>query len=185
MKPRTMTALSHVLLRDMITKDDVIVDATMGNGNDTLFLSSIASYVYAFDIQKEALRKTRALLERHDVRNVELILDSHTNITDHVKTFKGVIFNLGYLPGGDRNVTTVHDTTIKAIDRLLPNIESGFMLIVCYPGHEEGGLETAAIDKRLETLDPKKYQVTTIRHPYQPNDPPMIHLVIGNKKDGT
>lgn len=177
-----MTSLSHLLLADLVTKDDVVVDATMGNGKDTLFLSRMASRVYAFDIQDEAISATRALLEKHAATNVDLILDSHTNITNYVRRFKGVIFNLGYLPGGDPHVTTRHETTVLAIDRLLPLIESGFMLIVCYPGHTEGKRETDAIARRLETLDSKVYQVTTIRHPHQPNNPPLIHLVIGKKK---
>jgi SAM-dependent methyltransferase len=180
-----MTTLSHVLLSDMITKKDVVVDATMGNGQDTLFLARIASYVYAFDIQNEALQKTRALLEKHDIENVELIQDSHVRIPDYVKTFTGVVFNLGYLPGGNKSVTTQTDTTLRAIDRLLPIIETGFLLIVCYPGHAEGKQESEAISNRLSTLDPKIYQVTTIHHPYQPHDPPLIHLIIGQKKDGT
>ncbi|MFP4187176.1 MAG: tRNA (mnm(5)s(2)U34)-methyltransferase [Acholeplasmataceae bacterium] len=185
MKPRSMTLLSHLLLADLVKKKDVIVDATMGNGHDTLFLARICSYVYAFDIQDEALRRTRTLLDEHGITNVELIKDSHSRIPDYVQDFQGVIFNLGYLPKGSRELTTRSKTTIRALDRLLPLSDTGFILIVCYPGHSEGKRETEAVGRWLSDLDPRIYQVTTIHHPYQPNDPPLIHLVIGKKKDGT
>lgn len=91
---------SHSLLKSHITKDDVVIDMTVGNGNDTLVLASIARKVYGFDIQKDACTKTSEGLK--DFNNYRIINDSHLNFEKYVKEdFCGVIFNLGYLPKGD------------------------------------------------------------------------------------
>ena len=92
----------------------------MGKGKDTLYLSSIANKVYSFDIQDEAINQTKKLLEKNNVTNVTLIKDSHENIKEYVKEYvTGVIFNLGYLPDGDKTVTTKTETSLKAINESL------------------------------------------------------------------
>ena len=127
---------------------EVAIDFTMGNGNDTLFLSKAVGdmgKVYAFDIQDEALESTRALLSENGApENYELICASHHRVKEFVREpIKAGIFNLGYLPrSGKKAVTTLRETTMPAveaaIDMLLPD---GVLIVAIYPGHEEGALE--------------------------------------------
>ncbi len=79
----------------------------MGNGNDTVFLAKSSKKVYAFDIQEEAIAKTKAKLTGQGISNVELILDGHENLEQYVHTpLRAAIFNLGYLPSADKTVIT-------------------------------------------------------------------------------
>ena len=137
MRKNILLEQAHAILQTLITKNDIIIDATMGNGYDTLFLSNIAKEVYAFDIQKQALDETDKKVGHFN--HVHLICDSHENILNYVSTFRGVIFNLGYLPQGNKDLTTMRDTTIKTLNKLLPVLKmNGFIQMVVYPGHDEG-----------------------------------------------
>ena len=137
----------HFILQH-IGEGDVAVDFTMGNGNDTLFLSRTVGEtgrVYAFDIQEEALASTRArLVSEGAPENYTLICASHHRVREFVKEpIKAGMFNLGYLPGsGKKGVTTMRETTMPAveaaIDLLAPD---GVLIVAVYPGHEEGALE--------------------------------------------
>ena len=121
-------------------------DFTMGNGNDTLWLCEMMKgkgKVYAFDIQQQALRNTYARLRDAGASGATLILDSHSNLKNYIEEPLCVgMFNLGYLPGGNKLRTTLRETTKKAvvdaIDLLCPD---GALLVAVYPGHEEGFLE--------------------------------------------
>jgi len=129
-----------------ISKNDVVVDATIGNGNDILLLCELAKFVYGFDIQNQALETTTNLLKSHHLTNYKLILDSHEHILDYVKDFKAVVFNLGYLPNSDKRIKTTKETTLNAINKLIHNMKHNtFILITCYPGHDEGLIESEAL----------------------------------------
>ncbi|WP_019317064.1 class I SAM-dependent methyltransferase, partial [Streptococcus mutans] len=91
--------LSHDFLSQVLDKNSIAIDATMGNGNDTVFLSHLVKKVYAFDVQEQALIKTREKLEQLNIKNVQLILDGHQTINKYVtEPIRAAIFNLGYLP---------------------------------------------------------------------------------------
>ena len=139
---------------------DVAVDCTMGNGNDTAFLSETVGpdgRVYAFDIQEAAVASTRAhLVSLGCPENYTLIHASHHLIKEYVKEApKAVMFNLGYLPGsGKKQVTTMRETTMEAVRgavELLAN--DGILLVAVYPGHEEGRLEGEMLAEYFSTLD--------------------------------
>ena len=143
---------------------DRAVDATMGNGHDTLTLCALVGengHVDAFDVQVDAVRATEALLEKEGVRQrASLWNTGHEHMSEYVRQpVKAVLFNLGWLPGSDKVVRTRWETTLKAVDQglklLLPY---GIMTICCYPGHEEGQEELIRIDDRLRAL-PKGYNV--------------------------
>ena len=86
-------AMAHDFLAQVITKDDIVVDATMGNGHDTLFLAKLAKQVFAFDIQEQALEKTRQRIQEAGFTNVELILQGHETVDQYVSDVKAAIFN--------------------------------------------------------------------------------------------
>ena len=142
---------------------DTVADFTMGNGHDTLFLSKAvgeSGRVFAFDIQQAALESTRArLTENYAPENYTLICDSHHNAKNYIDgKIKVGMFNLGYLPGSDKSVTTKRETTLAAIDAAIDLMDSdAILLIAVYPGHEEGEIEGELINARLSQLDRKKY----------------------------
>jgi tRNA G37 N-methylase Trm5 len=147
----------HFIL-EHLSEGDVAVDFTMGNGNDTLFLSKTvgeSGRVYAFDIQEGAINSTRAHLEANGApENYQLICASHHRVAEFVKEpFKAGMFNLGYLPrSGEKGVTTMRETTMpaveKAIEMLLPD---GVLIIAVYPGHLEGELEGDMLREYFKT----------------------------------
>ena len=153
----------HFIL-EHLGEGDVAVDFTMGNGNDTLFLSKTvgeSGRVYAFDIQQLAIDSTRELLEREGApKNYTLICASHHRVREFVKEpIKAGMFNLGYLPGsGKKAVTTMRETTMPAveaaIDLLAPD---GALIVAIYPGHEEGALEGEMLREYFKTLS--KYRI--------------------------
>ena len=111
---------AHDVLINKISTQDIFVDMTMGNGNDTLFLCKIAKFVYAFDIQQIALDNTKKKLIDNNLSNYSLILDTHENIDLYIKeSVKGFIYNLGYLPTGDKNITTLYTSTINSLNKAL------------------------------------------------------------------
>lgn len=154
-----LTGLHKHFILEHLKEGDVAVDFTMGNGNDTLFLSKAvgeAGKVYAFDIQEEALVSTRKHLEDNSApENYTLICDSHHKVIDYVKEpIKAGMFNLGYLPrSGKKAVTTLRETTMPAveaaIDLLLPD---GVLIVAIYPGHEEGALEGEMLREYFSSL---------------------------------
>jgi 16S rRNA C1402 N4-methylase RsmH len=161
---------------------DIVVDGTMGNGHDTLFLSKLVGsegHVYAFDVQKQALINTQAKLEQEKLTNTSLFLKSHEHMTatlpravhGHVAA---AVFNLGYLPGSDKTVTTSASSTISAVRQLLHLLkEEGVIVIVVYHGHNEGKEEKKELLSFCEELDPRLARVITYQYINQKNDPPF------------
>src|SRR5699024_5944175 len=145
---------SHYLLEESVNNGETVVDATCGNGNDTLFLSElvgIKGHVYAFDIHKQAILTTLHLLEHHSKKYVTLIYDSHAHIDQYIaneQTIGGAIFNLGYLPKSDKTIITRADTTITALDKILMSLKrQGIVVLVIYHGHDGGKEEKKEIGR--------------------------------------
>lgn len=169
------------LVTPHIVSGGTAVDFTMGNGHDTLWLSKAVGEdgtVFAFDIQQQALDSTEKLLCENNVSNVKLILDSHANVKNYVSEPICVgMFNLGYLPGGDKSITTKHESSIAAIiagtELLAPN---GALLIAVYPGHAEGTIEGNAVRELLSSYDRKKLCCSEFHIVNSPSSP-FFYLV--------
>ena len=146
-----------------IKEGDTVADFTMGNGHDTLFLSRTVGEtgrVYAFDIQQSALESTeKRLRENGAPENYTLICDSHHNAKKYIDgKIKAGVFNLGYLPGGDKSVTTKRETTLAAVKAAIELLDrDAILLIAVYPGHEEGEIEGELINDMLSELDRREY----------------------------
>lgn len=171
-----LLALEKNLISPHVKVGGVAVDFTMGNGHDTLWLSRAvgdAGRVYSFDIQRQALDKTAELLASEGVTNCTLILDSHSNVKKHVEGPICVgLFNLGFLPGGDKSVTTLVETTLPAIrDGIDLLDDDGALLIAVYPGHAEGTREGEAIEKMLAEYDRRKICCSKFRIVNSPSSP--------------
>lgn len=158
-----------------MTKDHLAVDLTAGNGKDTLFLARRAGRVLAMDIQQAAIDKTDAFLNKENVKNAELIHDSFENVSDYVdlKEVDAFVANLGYLPGGDKNITTTWPVTKRTLNEILTSMKSGALIsLAIYPGHEEGRTESEGIEELIGALDQKVYKVIKITFPNQNHCPP-------------
>ena len=160
-----------------IKKGGVAIDFTMGNGHDTLWLSEAmgeGGKVYAFDIQPQALESSRRLLEAENApKNYTLILDSHSNVMDYVSEKICVgMFNLGFLPGGDKSITTKRETTMVAIRAAIDLLDDdGALLIAVYPGHAEGTIEGELIEEELSKLNRKELCASKFKIVNSPTSP--------------
>ena len=154
-----LTGLHKHFILEHLGEGDVAVDFTMGNGNDTLFLSRAvgeAGRVYAFDIQEEALISTEAHLKASGApENYTLICASHHRVKEFVREpIKAGMFNLGYLPrSGKKAVTTMRETTMPAVEAAIELLApDGVLIVAIYPGHEEGALEGECLREYFATL---------------------------------
>ena len=152
----------------------------MGNGHDTLFLCLLAGdkgHVYAFDIQQTALTHTRKLLAENNIEEARfsLILASHINMENHLapQSADAILFNCGYLPGGDHSLATKPETTIKAIEAGLKLLKpDGVMSLCLYSGGDTGFEEKSAVLQYLHSLDSKNYTVIVQEYYNRKNHPP-------------
>ena len=157
--------LAEDVLRRVICPGDTVVDATMGNGHDTLMLCETvgpSGRVYAFDIQPRAVESARARLEEHGMADrASLFCAGHHEMDQYVPVpVRAVVFNLGWLPGGDHSVTTRWETTRCAVEKALDLLQPLGVLVVCaYPGHPEGDRERAELTALLSGLSNRKYNV--------------------------
>ena len=160
-----------------LKEGDASVDFTMGNGHDTEFLSKTVGEkgrVYAFDIQEAAVASTLENLKKAECpENYTLINASHHRVLEFVDTkIKAGMFNLGYLPGGDKNITTMRETTMPAIEAAISLLDRDAILcIAVYPGHEEGDLEGKMVSEYLSSLDRFKYSIAQIKIINSPTSP--------------
>ena len=139
-------------ITEHVKEGDLCIDATMGNGNDTLLLSRLCGekgHVLAFDIQELALAHTRERLEKENAaHNYELILDSHANMGNYAApmSVSCIVFNFGYLPGGDHSLATRPDSSILALQASLGLLKKGGILMLCiYSGGDSGFEERDAL----------------------------------------
>lgn len=182
-----ITEFSHLLLEDYIKKTKklniVALDGTCGKGTDTLFLAKCVGplgHVDSYDIQEVALNETKKLLELENITNVTLFHDSHEFINPSL--YDCAIFNFGYLPGGDKSITTTASTSLITIKKLLKVMEEKEMLLVLclYPGHDEGLKEAKLIDDLCFNLSSKKYLVSKYLNYNRPTAPYVL-AVTNNK----
>ncbi len=175
-----LLALQKHFIGEHLHPGDVAVDFTMGNGHDTEFLSKTVGEngrVFAFDIQEQALESTSEHLKRSDCPdNYTLILDSHHNVKNYVNTpIKAGMFNLGYLPGSDKKITTMRKTTMPAIEAAVSLLDrDGILLVAVYPGHAEGDAEGKMVCEYFATLPRTQYCATRIQILNSPTSPYFI-----------
>lgn len=183
-----VTDLNKVLLEDVISEGDTVIDATMGNGYDTKYLAQKVGQngvVYSFDVQEEAIKSTKKRLEKENLLNrVNLILDGHENIDAYVKNeVSCVLFNLGYLPRAKHQIITKPDTTLQAIKKSLNLLKPhGVISIAIYTGHEGGMDECNAVFDYVSKLDQSNFNVLNCNFVNQVNNPPRL-ILIEKKKE--
>ena len=163
---RSHLDLAHQYWTKLLLPNDIVIDATCGNGHDTLKLCQLieGGTIYAFDIQENAVRNTEQLLKKsisaEQLFSVKLETRSHATFPTAVITgsVKLIVYNLGYLPGGDKTFTTMTSSTLESLKVALGLVcVSGAISITCYPGHSEGSVEQDAILDFIATLSPKEW----------------------------
>ena len=194
---RSTTAFAMSIACRYITDSGLVIDATCGNGHDTLKLAlydrehSLNADIVAFDIQETAIDNTKALLAdkgfgpQMENGQIRLVNRPHESMVDCVREIFGdsrkaclVVFNLGYLPGGDKSITTTAGSTLSAVESALRLLDTdGLVCITMYSGHPEGAKEKQALLHFAEELDSHEYHVSYISMINQPNCPPEILLI--------
>jgi len=177
MKHPSITEMTHILLSHHLTEDMVAIDATVGQGFDTIFLAQHCKKVYAFDIQPQALEIAKGKVD-DTCCEIEWILDSHANMTRYVhESIDVIVFNFGYFPTGDHTITTMTDSSLSAVHLALSLLKKDGWLVLCfYPGHPEGKKEMDAI---LEYLHTQKLLIT--HYETEIANSPVLYLVSHRK----
>ncbi|HSX37447.1 MAG TPA: class I SAM-dependent methyltransferase [Chlamydiales bacterium] len=165
-----------------LRQGDVAIDATAGNGHDTLFLAQLGlSSLFSLDIQHSAIQKTEALLKENlteqEFEKVTLCQRSHDDLKkiSLSKAPNLIVYNLGYLPGGDKNIHTRVESTLSSVQSALSILDGkGALSITCYPGHEEGMKEERELLRFKAALSTEKWE--TIHH-FRPNRPQSPSLL--------
>ncbi|WP_026866680.1 class I SAM-dependent methyltransferase [Jeotgalicoccus marinus] len=165
-------------IEEIIEPTDLVVDATCGNGHDSHFLSSLVpkGTVYSFDIQKDAILKAK---EKYPAPNIHFIQDGHENVDQYIQeNIKAAIFNLGYLPGGNKSITTIPETTVTALNKLFTLLSvGGRIAIVVYHGHESGKIERDQLINELSKWPQDTCQVLEYKYINQKNHAPFLLLI--------
>lgn len=179
-----ITEYCHSILKDYIEEGCCCIDATCGTGRDTEFLcrsTGETGRVYGFDIQEEAIGQTqRRLADAGCDSQAVLICDSHERMAEYVKEKAAVVmFNFGYLPGGDHAVATKPQTSVKAVKEGLKLLKTGGVMSLCiYSGGDTGYDERDALLGFLKELDTKQWLVVVHSFFNRKNDPPLPVFVI-------
>lgn len=173
---------AHKTIQPYLSDQSLSIDATMGNGHDTLFLARHSHRVYAFDIQESALKATRQRLENnHCLDKVSLIYAGHEEMLKHVpvnKKFAAIVFNLGYLPHADSAVITQQKSTIRALNAAISLLNThSIVSITAYPGHAGGQSELQAIIHWCLDLHNKGFAITFIRSMQETSDSPRLFTI--------
>ncbi|MFZ0566112.1 MAG: class I SAM-dependent methyltransferase [Chlamydiales bacterium] len=156
--------LARLYWQKWVSPGDKVIDATVGNGHDTLFLAKLLKgkgKLIGYDIQPQAIAQTKKRLEslsENERSIVSLHLMSHSQFSE--SGVKLIVYNLGYLPGGDKSITTLAETSLDSLKAALPILApSGKISMTCYPGHPEGKREEAALFDYLKTLSSHEWDV--------------------------
>lgn len=184
MKLMRILPFARSLIDLAVKEGDIVVDATVGNGHDTLYLAERvgqSGHVFGFDIQAQAIENTtKRLHEHHMETRVTLVQASHAELDAHIPPeykgrITGAMFNLGYLPGGDKQIVTKPNSTIAAIEQLLDIMApEGIIVLVIYHGHPEGAIERDALLQYVSTIDQQRAHVVRYEFINQINHPPFI-----------
>ncbi|TCN00692.1 putative rRNA methylase [Paenibacillus sp. BK033] len=183
----SILSMAHQWIAERVQPGDIVIDATAGGGVDTLKLAELVGArgtVHAFDIQQDALDRTlerlRPLEERGKLPQVRLHLRNHALMAEAVGpsaegNVAAVMFNLGYLPGGDESVITVPTTTIAALDAALALLRrGGIVTVALYPGHPGGAEEAAIVADWAAKLPGAMYAAVLYRQPQRDTAPYLI-----------
>ena len=183
-----LTEYVHQQLAKIIRPDDWAIDATVGNGHDTLFLAQhvgAAGQVVGFDLQPVAIDNTRHRLAVNGLaERVQLYQMNHADMLSVLEPaatkhrYSAAIFNLGYLPGSDQLITTSTHSSLQALQAAFQLLaEGGCLSALLYTGHPGGRAETEAIKSWSQTLEPQHADIEHIVPANCKNAPPELLMI--------
>jgi hypothetical protein len=187
--------LAHRYWEKILRPGDLAVDATCGNGKDTLklaqlSLNEVSGEIYAYDIQSEAIKSAQKYLSTQlnldQFLRIRFIQASHTEFSSAIRplSVRLIVYNLGYLPGGNKNLTTDASTTLASVASAMPLIcHGGVVSITCYPGHSEGLVEETALLRFASELDPSEWSCCHHQWLNRRASPSLILLQKSTKPD--
>ncbi|RPF42367.1 putative rRNA methylase [Hydrogenoanaerobacterium saccharovorans] len=172
--------LAHKFIAEHVKPGGFCIDATAGRGGDTAFLCGLVGKtgkVLAFDIQEDAVKSTREFITQKGYDNIaQVLLESHSNMAAYAQdeTVDCIVFNFGWLPGGNHKIFTQPATSIAAIEQGLKLLKQGGIMSLCiYYGGESGFQERDALLEYLKTIDNRAYTVLVTQFYNRPNNPPI------------
>ncbi|HID46824.1 MAG TPA: methyltransferase domain-containing protein [Chromatiaceae bacterium] len=170
-----LTRHAHQIISRYLHHGQLAIDATAGNGHDSCFLAhrvGPGGRVYAFDIQQQALQNTAERLQEQGLAaQVQLVHAGHQQMRETLPSdchgkIRAVTFNLGYLPHGEKSITTTSDTTLPALQQaselLCPD---GIISVLAYRGHSGGMEESIATEQKLNELASGTLRLSIIESP--------------------
>lgn len=181
-RPVTLVEQAQRAIRKVVKPGDTVIDATAGNGHDTVFLAELVGVegrVIAVDVQGSAIETTRRRLEERALHHVELLHQSHAlPLPVPPASVAAVMFNLGYQPGSDKSIVTRSETTTIAIDKALKLLKpGGVMTIVCYRGHAGGDDEDHSIQGLLTRMSTAEYGYRRIESDPANQQSPVLTMI--------
>ena len=183
----SLVNVAHNLINEVLHPGDIAIDATVGNGYDTLFLAKqvgSSGEVFGFDIQQAAIESTKEKFRQtHCPVCLTLTQASHADMSDkipfrHHGNIRAIMFNLGYLPGGDKCIITRTDSTITALNcacRMLSG--NGIITVLAYPGHQGGDLETDQVKSWCEHLDKDQFKISIVYSSDNKDSAPRLFVI--------
>ncbi|KAF1296690.1 SAM-dependent methyltransferase [Enterococcus sp. JM4C] len=182
---QTALHYSHTLIKEVLQPGDNAIDATMGNGFDTLFLADLVGKtgkVFSFDVQEQAVKTTQEKLIAAGLdTRAQLYLQGHETlgeVLDPDFSIKAAIFNLGYLPKSDKSIITLPSTTKKAMTEILLRlVPRGRLILVAYYGHVGGTEELDMVRNYCEALPQEQFSVLNYQFINQKNQPPILFCI--------
>ena len=183
-RPKSLTQLAHNVIRRIVQPGDTVIDATAGNGNDTQMLATLvgaAGRTIALDIQQSAIDSTANRLAKAGL-TADLRLGDHARELASLQAsgirVKAVMFNLGYLPGSDKQITTSGNSTLAAVqiasDILLPG---GAVTMIAYRGHTAGPAEAAIVERWIAELPTGRFETSRIEGDATQATSPVLFVV--------
>ncbi|MDD5266498.1 MAG: class I SAM-dependent methyltransferase [Methylococcales bacterium] len=183
----SLVNVAHDLIKEVLLPGDIAIDATVGNGYDTLFLAKqvgLSGEVFGFDIQQAAIESTKEKFQQtHCPARLTLIQASHAGMGGKIPAhyhgnIRAIMFNLGYLPGGDKSIITRTDSTITALNsacRMLSG--NGIITVLAYPGHQGGDLETGQVKSWCEQLDKDQFKIRIVYSSDNKDSTPRLFVI--------
>ncbi|UUX34385.1 tRNA (mnm(5)s(2)U34)-methyltransferase [Fundicoccus culcitae] len=179
---------SHTMLNELIEQfpNGLFIDATLGNGNDAIHILKHPKFtgtLLAFDIQPQALQTSQTKITQLNIaaHRYQLIGDSHANVDQYLAidaSLQGAIFNLGYLPKGNHQITTQADSTIQALEKMQGYlVKNGKIILVVYPGHQAGQIEKVRLLEELSQWPQETFQILQYQFINQINNPPFVIII--------
>ena len=187
MKNSRLTHVSHKLWEQVLQQGDVVCDATCGNGHDSVFLAKQIGpkgKLFAIDIQENAVKTTQEAIEKalpneESRPDISYVVGCHANLQSYLGSncAKLICFNLGYLPGGDKSITTTIDTSVSAVEASLEALKFGGLIsLLCYRGHPGGEQEFVAVRQFVQELSPRHWVSSETQILNSPSAPVMIMI---------